>query len=227
MPCDATVQASLPTHGAARVNAARLWKRVRACTAAAERLRYACCSERAAALCRRCGGAASQPPLRRLAARRGARRRRWFRLRQVKSFVGRRCASCRQLTCRRCLHSRGFSFWHAPARRKRGPEGGNGGSGGDVVVCADAAVRCLAGVSTSCNAQPGGRGGPQQRAGRRGADCIVRVPVGTVVWQRLGACRQRLRGTRLLCTRAQWGLRCPWCFCSCRRADEWRRWGQQ
>ncbi len=83
------------------------------------------------------------------------------------------------------------SFWHAPAKRKRGPEGGNGGGGGDVVVRADASVRCLAGVTTASNALPGGRGGPQGRAGRRGTDFLIRVPVGTVVWQRLGA-RQRV-----------------------------------
>ena len=54
-----------------------------------------------------------------------------------------------------------------------------------MVVLADTAVRCLAGVSTSANAQPGGRGGAKGSAGRRGQDCVLRVPVGTVVWERL------------------------------------------
>jgi GTP-binding protein len=82
------------------------------------------------------------------------------------------------------------SFWHAPARSKRGPDGGPGGRGGDVVLRADPTVRCLAHVSTSACGEPGSRGGAQGRAGKRGADCIVRVPVGTVVYERLGACKQ-------------------------------------
>lgn len=90
------------------------------------------------------------------------------------------------------------SFWHAAARKKRGPDGGGGGHGGDVIVRADATVRCLANVATTANAEAGGRGGAQGRAGRRGADMVVRVPVGTVVWHRLGASlRKAPRGRRL------------------------------
>jgi len=58
-----------------------------------------------------------------------------------------------------------------------------------VRLVADARTRCLAAVATSLAAEAGGRGGPQARAGRRGADCVVRVPVGTTVWLREGAMR--------------------------------------
>ena len=69
---------------------------------------------------------------------------------------------------------------------KRGADGGNGGHGGDVVLQADSALRCLAAVGgPSLNASTGSRGGPQGRQGRAGAALVVRVPVGTTVWQRL------------------------------------------
>ena len=81
---------------------------------------------------------------------------------------------------RRCR----LSFWQAS--NKRGPDGGNGGHGGDVVLQADAALRCLAAVhGPALNASTGSRGGPQARQGRAGPALVVRVPVGTTVWQRL------------------------------------------
>ena len=114
----------------------------------------------------------------------------WLRVLARAGDGGSGCARCALRAAWRCaepvLSHAAPSFWHAPSRRKRGPDGGNGGHGGDVVLCADAGVRCLAGVSTSLGGEKGGRGGPQGRAGRRGEDCLVRVPVGTVVWQRLG-----------------------------------------
>lgn len=86
--------------------------------------------------------------------------------------------TCVGLTC--------VSFWQSS--NKRGPDGGGGGSGGDVVLRADSALRCLATVGSSAlNARPGGRGGPQGRLGRAGSDLVVRVPVGTTVWRRLDA----------------------------------------
>ena len=76
------------------------------------------------------------------------------------------------------------SFWQSG--NKRGPDGGGGGRGGNVVLRADSALRCLATVGSSAlNASQGGRGGPQGRVGRAGSDLLVRVPVGTTVWRRL------------------------------------------
>lgn len=55
-----------------------------------------------------------------------------------------------------------------------------------MVVVADGRMRCLAGLPTALNATRGGRGGGNGRAGSNGADCVARVPVGTVVWLREG-----------------------------------------
>ncbi len=65
-----------------------------------------------------------------------------------------------------------------------GPDGGDGGRGGDVVVEADSRVLLLDAVRSSpvVRAGAGSPGGSQRRRGRAGEDAVVRVPVGTVVW---------------------------------------------
>ncbi len=67
-----------------------------------------------------------------------------------------------------------------------GPDGGNGGRGGDVYLVADPHLRTLYGVARQhrFEAERGqhGRGGGMD--GRKGADRYVRVPVGTQVRRR-------------------------------------------
>ena len=66
---------------------------------------------------------------------------------------------------------------------KGGPDGGDGGRGGDVVILADAALRDL----SSVRGHPvfagtrGGNGGGGRRHGADGDEAEVRVPVGTQV----------------------------------------------
>ncbi len=66
---------------------------------------------------------------------------------------------------------------------KGGPDGGDGGKGGDVWLLVDAHVRTL----LDCREQPryragGGRAGSgNNKTGRNGEDLVVRVPPGTVV----------------------------------------------
>ncbi len=66
-----------------------------------------------------------------------------------------------------------------------GPDGGDGGRGGDVVVvCAD-------GLNTLIDyryqqhfkARPGGHGMGRNRSGARGADIVLKVPVGTQIFE--------------------------------------------
>lgn len=69
---------------------------------------------------------------------------------------------------------------------KGGPDGGDGGRGGDIIFVADAHVKTLydirrAGTFRAGNGQPG-RG--RNRSGERGADCVITVPVGTVLRDR-------------------------------------------
>jgi len=76
----------------------------------------------------------------------------------------------------------------ATFRRERfipfgGPDGGDGGEGGSVYLCADKNVDSLRALFFQPH-QRAGHGGPgrsRQCAGKKGADCIVRVPCGTEV----------------------------------------------
>jgi GTP-binding protein len=64
-----------------------------------------------------------------------------------------------------------------------GPDGGDGGRGGDVVAVADGRLRTLADFTRrpSYRAEPGRRGGPKGKSGRSGADLELRLPVGTLI----------------------------------------------
>lgn len=69
---------------------------------------------------------------------------------------------------------------HVP---RGGPDGGDGGRGGSVVLIADANVGSLLDLRRSphLRAERGGRGGGQARSGADGDDRVVHVPLGTVV----------------------------------------------
>src|SRR4026208_115150 len=66
---------------------------------------------------------------------------------------------------------------------KGGPDGGDGGRGGDVILRADRHVDNLATLfyETIIKAKNGGHGKGKKMAGRAGANKIVKVPVGTIV----------------------------------------------
>jgi GTPase len=64
-----------------------------------------------------------------------------------------------------------------------GPDGGNGGEGGDVVLVGDEGLGTLLDFRYQRNheAEEGGRGGTNNRQGKRGEDLVLRVPCGTVL----------------------------------------------
>src|SRR5437763_4753865 len=68
---------------------------------------------------------------------------------------------------------------------KGGPDGGGGGRGGDVILMADRHVDNLSNLfyEPIIKAKNGGHGMGKKMAGRSGADKIVKVPVGTIVWE--------------------------------------------
>src|SRR5215211_172159 len=67
---------------------------------------------------------------------------------------------------------------------KGGPDGGDGGRGGNVILRADRHVDNLANLfyEPLIKAKNGGHGMGKKMSGRAGADKIVKVPVGTIVW---------------------------------------------
>ncbi|MFZ0169108.1 MAG: GTPase ObgE [Candidatus Dormiibacterota bacterium] len=67
---------------------------------------------------------------------------------------------------------------------KGGPDGGDGGHGGDVIVVADSNLTSLQRyqLSRSFKAAAGGGGGPSQRHGAHGRSVTLAVPLGTLAW---------------------------------------------
>jgi GTP-binding protein len=69
---------------------------------------------------------------------------------------------------------------HVP---RGGPDGGDGGKGGDVVLVVDPGMTTLGDFHRRrhVRAQPGGRGARRRSHGRNGRDAVLKVPPGTVV----------------------------------------------
>ena len=67
---------------------------------------------------------------------------------------------------------------------KGGPDGGDGGHGGDVVLCADPSLRDLSFFRGKGHfrAERGRHGEGANRRGRDGADTVLRVPLGTQIF---------------------------------------------
>ncbi|YAI81415.1 MAG: GTPase ObgE [cyanobacterium endosymbiont of Rhopalodia sterrenbergii] len=65
-----------------------------------------------------------------------------------------------------------------------GPAGGNGGWGGSVILVANQNLQTLLDFSYArrFKADDGKRGGPSNRTGANGKDCIIEVPCGTVIY---------------------------------------------
>ncbi len=79
----------------------------------------------------------------------------------------------------------GAAAWHhEPYKPKGGPDGGDGGDGGSVILRADDSVGTLLDLRNHphVKATDGGRGEGKRRHGARGADKIVLVPPGTLVY---------------------------------------------
>ena len=66
-----------------------------------------------------------------------------------------------------------------------GPDGGNGGNGGNVVVMADPSLASLRLFKRNrvYRAGDGGHGKGQKKKGKTGSDLMLRVPIGTMIWQ--------------------------------------------
>jgi GTP-binding protein len=79
----------------------------------------------------------------------------------------------------------GIAAWRREKRVPRGgPAGGDGGRGGSVLLVADPELTTFGDMEhvRVVSAGDGERGGPARRHGRQGADAVLRVPVGTTVY---------------------------------------------
>ena len=75
------------------------------------------------------------------------------------------------------------SFIHYKGKVGGGPDGGDGGKGGDVVFVADKHLSSLADYyyKTKFVAENGANGEPKECFGKSGEDLILKVPLGTVI----------------------------------------------
>lgn len=77
------------------------------------------------------------------------------------------------------------SFRHEKFAPKGGPDGGDGGKGGDVIIVADENIENLIefNYEKRFEAKAGGPGRPKKMHGKDADDKVVRVPVGTEVYE--------------------------------------------
>lgn len=75
------------------------------------------------------------------------------------------------------------SFIHYKGKVSGGPDGGDGGKGGDVIFVADSSLTNLADYyyKTKYVAERGANGGPKNCFGKAGKDVVLKVPLGTVI----------------------------------------------
>jgi|SRR5680860_45322 len=75
------------------------------------------------------------------------------------------------------------SFRHEKFVDRGGPDGGDGGKGGDVIFKADENINTLQKFryKQKLNAETGQNGGRRKQHGKNGQDLIVTVPVGTMI----------------------------------------------
>jgi GTP-binding protein len=76
------------------------------------------------------------------------------------------------------------SFRHEKYRAMGGPDGGNGGRGGDVIFRVDHNLNTLSHYrhTKSIQAENGEAGGGNRMHGANGEDIVVKVPQGTQIW---------------------------------------------
>lgn len=75
------------------------------------------------------------------------------------------------------------SFIHYKGKVSGGPDGGDGGKGGDVIFVADSSLTNLADYyyKTKYVAERGANGEPKNCFGKAGKDVVLKVPLGTVI----------------------------------------------
>lgn len=80
------------------------------------------------------------------------------------------------------------SFHREKYKPKGGPDGGDGGRGGDVILEGSESVNVLweLGKKSNYRAGVGGSGGPNRKKGKKGRDLILKVPLGTLVYSTEG-----------------------------------------
>jgi len=80
------------------------------------------------------------------------------------------------------------SFYRSKYLPKGGPDGGDGGNGGNAFICGDPSLNTLLHIkyNSTVYVESGAHGRGKDRRGRNGTDQVVKVPLGTEIWERVG-----------------------------------------
>ncbi len=78
------------------------------------------------------------------------------------------------------------SFYRDRYMRYKKPDGGPGGRGGDIILRADPNIHTLLDFyyKRHFNAGDGENGSSNHKKGKKGEDCLIRVPIGTLVFDK-------------------------------------------
>src|SRR6266403_4844710 len=78
-----------------------------------------------------------------------------------------------------------LGFRHEKYRAMGGPDGGDGGRGGDVIFRVDHNMNTLSRYRTSklIKAEDGEAGGGNRMHGKYGEEVVIKVPQGTQIWE--------------------------------------------
>jgi len=78
------------------------------------------------------------------------------------------------------------SFYRDKFMRHPKPDGGDGGKGGDIIFIADKSIQTLLDFKfkQSHKAAKGGNASSKGKKGKEGKDCLLKVPVGTIIKDR-------------------------------------------
>ena len=81
---------------------------------------------------------------------------------------------------------RGCESYRRRSDHKQIPDGGDGGDGGDVILRADPGTGSLFSLKSKriFESEDGGIGTGKNRYGRKGEDCIIKIPCGTTVYNK-------------------------------------------
>lgn len=76
------------------------------------------------------------------------------------------------------------SFHRAKFITKGGPNGGDGGNGGSILLIGDKNISTLQSFAgkTGFRAEDGEMGGKNRMSGKKGVDFVLKVPLGTIIW---------------------------------------------
>lgn len=80
------------------------------------------------------------------------------------------------------------SFYRSKYLPKGGPDGGDGGNGGNCYISGDPSLNTLLHIkyNSTVYVESGAHGKGKDKRGRNGIDGVIKVPIGTEIWERVG-----------------------------------------